>query len=94
MTRCQYAKVGTCCRCDKCAGRLLTAQRLVDRGPVDLRDLEPYMRPWVLAVREERCTPIGNGSGGCAGPREEEGAGPWHENAVGDLEDWDDGIEW
>lgn len=89
--RCSFAKVGTDCLCVACIERNAAAERMVDRG-VDMRDVVPSFRPWILKVREERTRIRSAGVGGCSGPVETDG-GPWHENAVGELEDFDDGTE-
>ena len=99
--RCRFSQIGTCCRCCKCASLAWTAKRLVDRDPPcgpDLRDLCAAIRPFVLAERESRQPTRqpslggGNPSGETAIARSESqynggGDGPWHDNAVGAMED-------
>ena len=99
--KCGSQKIGTACRCTRCAALAETAKRLVDRNPPngpDLRDLCDEIRPFVLREREERqpTRPCslggGNPSGETAIARSESqynggGDGPWHDNAVGAMED-------
>jgi hypothetical protein len=81
------------CPCKDCQAALDTAERLVDRE-ADLRDLEPAYRPFVLHIRERR-RPTRTPSGGVSSrprpggaERYDEGEdSPWHENAVGYMED-------
>lgn len=85
------------CLCTGCVAMTKVAARLVDRG-ADLRDIRDEYRPFVLAERESRQPTrvygIGGGhpNGETAIARGQEqyeggGAGPWHENAVGAMED-------
>jgi len=82
------------CLCTPCAGLKEIAVRLVDRD-ADLRDLVEHIRPFVLAEREKRkpARPQ-NLSGGSVvkthGGKGDYGEGedsPWHENAIGAMED-------
>lgn len=91
QVKCQFAKIGTACICEECVVDALIAAELVDRG-VLLTAVPAQMRPWMLKVREERSRIRSPGAGGVAGPVDDDG-GPWHENAVGELEDYDDGTE-
>lgn len=98
---CRFSTIGAACRCRKCASLAWTAKRLVDRDPPhgpDLRDLCEAIRPFVLKERESR-KPTRPGSLGGGNPSGETaisrgdfqynggGDGPWHENAVGSMED-------
>jgi len=82
------------CLCTPCHEMREIAVRLVDRG-VDLRDLVEEIRPFVLAEREKRnpARPQNLNGGptvkahGGAGDYGEGEDSPWHENAVGAMED-------
>ena len=90
-----HTQVRTACPCKQCEQRRWVASRLVDRE-ADLRDIREDLRPFVLAEREKRNptrVPIGGGNpnGETAISLQEsqyEGrTGPWHDNAVGSMED-------
>jgi len=97
--KCIYRTVGAKCRCEECAALADTAKRLVDRFPPtgpDLRDLCQAIRPFVLAERDSRMPMPGHPGGGVPsgetaisrGESQYDGsAGPWHDNAVGAMED-------
>lgn len=57
---------------------------------LDMRSVEPYKRPFILAAREERQV-VRSPSGGVPSvfrhAYDPDGESPWHENAVRELED-------
>lgn len=75
------------CGCDRCRDLRAWADQY---HTLDMRSVEPYKRPFILAAREERQvvrSPSGGTVSGFKHDYDPEETSPWHENAVRELED-------